>query len=127
VLHILVPENNREINIHLIDNSRTSENSALFKEKESICCCHQYNKFYRFKMTTDESREIIIKYFFLNIVKPNRSPNRKRTIKMSKIVLAIDAEAADIPVNPKIPAMIAMTRKITAQRNIDKVFGESAF
>jgi hypothetical protein len=41
--------------------------------------------------------------------------------------LAIDAEAADIPVNPKIPAMIAMTRKITAQRNIDKVFGESAF
>jgi hypothetical protein len=53
-------------------------------------------------------------------VYPSNRPRAKRIIKMKKIVFAIDAEAADIPVNPNIPAMIAITRKITAQRSIQK-------
>jgi len=41
-----------------------------------------------------------------------------KTRKIKKIVLAIEAEAAETPLNPNIPAMIAIIRNITAQRNI---------
>jgi hypothetical protein len=42
----------------------------------------------------------------------------KRTIKMKNRIFAMDAAPAAMPKNPKTPAMIAMTRKMTVQRNI---------
>ena len=39
---------------------------------------------------------------------------------MKKSTLAMDAAPAAIPKNPKTPAIIAITRKITVQRNIKK-------
>jgi len=40
---------------------------------------------------------------------------RKRTIKIPNRIRAIPTEAAEIPVNPKTPAAIAITRKISVQ------------
>jgi hypothetical protein len=47
---------------------------------------------------------------------------RKRTMKIKKMILAMDAAPAAMPKNPKIPAMMAMMRKITVQRNISYNF-----
>ena len=44
------------------------------------------------------------------------------TIKMKKITLAIPAAAAEMPPNPKIPAIIAMTIQIKNTLNIIAVF-----
>ena len=45
-------------------------------------------------------------------------PTTNSTMKMKKIIFAIPAAAADIPVNPKMPAMMAITRHITASLSI---------
>jgi len=44
--------------------------------------------------------------------------NTNNTMKMKNRILAIEAAPAAIPPNPKIAAIIAMTRKIIVQRNI---------
>ena len=44
------------------------------------------------------------------------------TIKIKKMVLATDAAPAAIPVKPKIPAMIAITKNIAAHFNISLFF-----
>jgi hypothetical protein len=49
---------------------------------------------------------------------PEIKDKRKSTMKMKKRTLAMLAAPAAMPKNPKIPAMIAMMRKITVQRNI---------
>jgi hypothetical protein len=41
-----------------------------------------------------------------------------KTMKIKKIVFAIDSAPAAIPVNPKSAATIAITRKITVHLNI---------
>jgi hypothetical protein len=43
---------------------------------------------------------------------------RKSTMKIKKRILAIDAAPAAIPVNPKIPATIAIIKKMAAHLNI---------
>ena len=42
----------------------------------------------------------------------------KRTRKMTKRILAIDAAPAAIPPKPKTAAMMAIIRKVTVQRSI---------
>ena len=49
---------------------------------------------------------------------PNTRPAAKSTMKTKKIILAIDAAPAAIPVNPKIAAIMAITKKMAAQRSI---------
>jgi hypothetical protein len=44
--------------------------------------------------------------------------NRNSTRKIKNKILAIEAAPDAIPPNPKIAAIIAITRKITVQRNI---------
>lgn len=39
-------------------------------------------------------------------------------MKTKKMILAIEAAPAEIPVKPKIPAMIAITKNIAAHFNI---------
>jgi len=46
------------------------------------------------------------------------SDKRNSTKKIKNRILAIDAAPDAIPPKPKIAAMIAITRKITVQRNI---------
>ena len=50
--------------------------------------------------------------------RPAISDIKKSTIKMKNKILAIDAAPAAIPKKPNAPAMRAMMRKITVQRNI---------
>jgi hypothetical protein len=50
--------------------------------------------------------------------RPAISDIRNNTIKMKNKILAIEAALAAMPKNPKIPATMAIIRKITAQRNI---------
>jgi hypothetical protein len=49
---------------------------------------------------------------------------RKSTTKMKNKTLAIEAAPAAIPKNPKAPAMMAIIRKITVQRNIASNFSD---
>ena len=42
----------------------------------------------------------------------------KSTMKITKRIFAIPADADAIPPNPKIPAMIASTKNVSAQDNI---------
>ena len=44
----------------------------------------------------------------------------QKTIKIKKIILATDAAPAAIPVNPKIAAMIAITKNMAAHLSIKK-------
>ncbi len=60
----------------------------------------------------------------IKIFHPRRLNNEKisamtnKTIKIKKIILAIDAEAAAIPVNPKTAAIIAIIKNVNTQPNI---------
>ena len=49
---------------------------------------------------------------------PPIKDSRNSTIKIKNRTFAIDAAPAAMPKKPKIPAMIAMIKKITVQRNI---------
>ena len=49
---------------------------------------------------------------------PKRSTITNPTIKMKNKTFAISAAPSAIPPNPKIPAMIAIMKKMAAQRNI---------
>jgi aminoglycoside phosphotransferase (APT) family kinase protein len=66
-----------------------------------------------------------LKYFllrmechFLKRLAPNNMAIIKRARKIKKRTLAIDAAPSAMPPNPKIAAIIAITKKITDQRNI---------
>ena len=53
---------------------------------------------------------------------PKASTTTKRTTKIKKSTLAMEAAPAAIPPKPNIAAMIAMTKNIAAQRNITLLF-----
>ena len=55
---------------------------------------------------------------FLNKLAPKSIVMIKSARKMKNKTFAIDAAPSAIPPNPKMAAMIAMTKKITDQRNI---------
>jgi len=57
-------------------------------------------------------------YFLLSIVAPKIAEIITRTMKMKKIVVAMDAAPAAIPVKPKIAAITAITRNIAVHFNI---------
>jgi hypothetical protein len=52
------------------------------------------------------------------LLRPESQDMRNNTIKIKNIILAIEAAPAAMPKNPNAPATIAITRKITVQRNI---------
>jgi hypothetical protein len=56
--------------------------------------------------------------YFPKIFLPNIMAKRNSTIKMKNRTFAIEAAPAAIPVNPKIAAMIAITKNITAYLSI---------
>jgi hypothetical protein len=56
------------------------------------------------------------------VLRPKIREPRNRTTKIKNRTFAIEAAPAAIPKNPKIPAIIAITRKITVQRSIRIVF-----
>lgn len=55
-------------------------------------------------------------FYLLNRLDSKESTNRTKNIQ--KIIIAISVAPAAMPPNPKIPAIIAITRKITIQRII---------
>jgi|GEM_PF-4537187 len=57
-------------------------------------------------------------YLDLNIVTPNKKLTTTSTTNTKKIVLAIEAAPASTPVNPNIPAIIAITKNINVHLNI---------
>jgi hypothetical protein len=61
---------------------------------------------------------LVRNYFDLNIVTPNRKLITTRTTNTKKIVLAIEAAPASTPVNPNIPAIIAITKNMSVHLNI---------
>jgi hypothetical protein len=58
----------------------------------------------------------------LNRLAPNKIAMINNARKMKKRTLAMDAAPSAIPPNPKMAAIIAMTKKITDQRNISFTF-----
>lgn len=52
-----------------------------------------------------------------------RSAKIKRSMKMPKMILAMPADAPDIPVNPSNPAMTEITAKMMASFNIALLLG----
>lgn len=63
----------------------------------------------------NEKRKTRLFYF---LSKPDISEIRNRTMKIKNNILAMEAAPAAIPPNPKIAAMMATMKKISAQRNI---------
>lgn len=57
-------------------------------------------------------------HFLPRILDPIINESTTRTRKIKKMTLAIEAAPAAIPVNPKIAATIAITRKITVHLSI---------
>src|SRR5262245_18557051 len=51
-------------------------------------------------------------------MEPDNSDRMNRIRKMTKRTLAIPADVEAIPPNPKMPAMMAMIRKVSAQLSI---------
>lgn len=62
--------------------------------------------------------------YFLKILAPNRITRTNSIIKIKKRIFAIDAAPSASPPNPKSAAMMAMIKKIAAQRNIRVEFSE---
>lgn len=65
---------------------------------------------------------IIEHFFYYTLLLPATSEMTKSTIKIKNRILAIDAAPAAMPKKPKAPAMMAMMRKISVQRNISLRF-----
>ena len=59
-----------------------------------------------------------ISLHFLKTVPPSINTRTKPIMKIKKRTLAMPAAPSEIPPKPKIAAIIAMTKKIPAQRNI---------
>ena len=62
------------------------------------------------------------RHYLLN--RPDNKEIRNKTIKMKNNTFATEAAPAAIPPNPNIAAMMATTKKISAQRNISNSFGD---
>ena len=60
----------------------------------------------------------IVCHRVLNILTPSISATTKKTTKIKNIILAIDAAPAAMSVNPKIEAIIAITRNINDHLSI---------
>jgi hypothetical protein len=58
---------------------------------------------------------------------PDSQDMRNKTIKIKKSTLAIEAAPAAMPKNPNAPAIMAITRKITVQRNISYDLNEKIY
>jgi len=63
--------------------------------------------------------------YFLKMLAPKRITSAKSIIKMKKRTFAIDAAPAAIPPNPNNAAIIAIIKKIAAQRNIRIEFSDT--
>lgn len=61
---------------------------------------------------------LILFYYFLKTVTARIPNTTTNTIKIKKMILAIEAAPAAIPVNPKIAATIAINRKIAVHLSI---------
>ena len=61
-------------------------------------------------------------YFFPNILAPNNSTKINSTKKIKNKILAMEAAPAAMPVNPKIAAIIAITKNMAAHLSIHKSF-----
>ena len=59
-----------------------------------------------------------VRYLFLKSMLPKSNVPRNKTIKIKNRIFAMEAAPASIPVNPKMPATIAITRKIAAHFSI---------
>jgi hypothetical protein len=59
-------------------------------------------------------------------IRPPTSEATKRIKKIKNKILAIPAEAAAIPANPKTAAINATMRKITVQRNMDDLLAPNS-
>ncbi len=57
--------------------------------------------------------------YFLNKLAPNNMVIMKRARKMKNNTFAIEAAPAAMPPNPKMAAIMAITKNIIDQRNID--------
>jgi hypothetical protein len=64
----------------------------------------------------------IPKLYLLKILAPNSMAITKSARKIKKSTFAISAAPSAIPPNPKIAAMIAITKNIIDQRNITTEF-----
>jgi len=60
----------------------------------------------------------IVCHRVLNILTPSISATTKKTTKIKNIILAIEAAPAAMSVNPKIEAIIAITRNINDHLSI---------
>jgi hypothetical protein len=68
---------------------------------------------------------IFLRTYYKGLLNPPAiRDNTNKTIKIKKRIFAIEAAPAAIPPNPKIAAIIAITRKIIVQRNILVSFSE---
>jgi hypothetical protein len=57
---------------------------------------------------------------FLNTVTPKITAINQNAIKIKKIIFAMEAAPLAMPVNPKIPAIIAIIKNITVHLSITK-------
>ena len=65
--------------------------------------------------------------YFLKTVNASIALPIRSTRKIKKMVLAMDAAPAAIPVKPKIAATIAITRKMAVHFNIGMIFKNFLF
>jgi hypothetical protein len=68
-----------------------------------------------------EKRAIFFRLYLLKDF-PKIKDRRNNTMKMANKIFAIEAAPEAIPPKPKIAAMIAITKKVTVQRNITVEF-----
>jgi hypothetical protein len=89
----------------------TDDKHYYFQDKKAIADC---NGLIFFSLDNPQSPD--------RLRLPPIKDSRNSTIKMKNKTLAMEAAPAAMPKNPKIPAMIAMIKKIIVQRNISLHF-----
>jgi hypothetical protein len=96
--------------VHPVDKQaavKRSAKSKLFFTHESDNAPAQFGRALYFFMC-----------YFLKILAPKARVATNNTIKIKNRIFAIEAAPAAIPPNPKMAAIIAMIKNVTAQRNI---------
>jgi hypothetical protein len=63
-------------------------------------------------------------HFYMLLRRPAMRETRNKIIKMKNRIFAMEAAPAAMPKKPKMPARMAMIRKMTAQRNIANDFSD---
>jgi hypothetical protein len=76
----------------------------------------------RGKLTARSTAERAVSCNYIPLLRPEIKERRNSTIKIKNRILAMEAAPAAMPKKPKTPAMIAMMRKISVQRNIWLLF-----